>query len=187
MNKTTTKIKLTTTLKLLKEANPCESGLQTLIQSLPKKHSDTKPINLLHILESNGIDHFFWAWRATQKPEKKTKRMILHDIVESVQHVYEKKYPTSSVIKNVLKALKTGKGLKEASRAADAAAYASANAADAAYAADAAAYASSAYAAANASAYAARAADAADATYIADLANSSGRQKQTKIIKKYLE
>jgi hypothetical protein len=135
------KVKLVTTLELLKKHDACACGLETLIKSLPKNYSNTKSINLLHILESNSLDHFFWAWRATTKKEKKVKRLILHDIIKEVQHIYEKRYPKSNIFKQVLKALSTGRGLEaacdasyeDACKVAGAACYAACDACYAAY------------------------------------------------------
>jgi hypothetical protein len=187
------KIKLETTLKRLKEARACEDGLETLINSLPEGFKETKSINLLHILESNGMNHFFWAWRATTKKELKTKRMILHDIVKLVEPIYLKRYPDSNLFKQVLKSLSSGRLLSEAKKLA---------AANAANAANAAAYAANAAYAAYVAAYAA--ANAANAAYAADAANAANsaanaaanaayaakqemQNKQIEIIKKYLK
>ncbi len=159
--------RLTTTLKLLRVNNACSDGMTTLLKSLPKNYPEDQPINLLHILESNGVEHCFWALRATKECPKKVIRLIMIDVVESIRHHYESKYPDSDVIKNVVKALKSGdkEELRVAANAATYAANATANAA---------------YATACAAAYAANA--AADAAYAA-----AERQKQIEIIKKYLK
>ena len=148
------KTTLNTTLKLLCRHNACDGRLEAILDSLPKNYPKDKTINLLHILESNGINYFFWSWRATTEKGLEVKRMILHDIIASIKHLH----PDQKVIRQVLKALKSGEGVKEARNAAYAA-YAAAYA-DAA---DAAAYAAAAaaYAAATAAAYAATYATAA--------------------------
>ena len=78
------KVRLTTNLKRLIDNGACQSGLDTLINSLPKNHSKIKQINLLHILESNGLDHFFWALKAVIKPNKRIIRLILADAVKLI-------------------------------------------------------------------------------------------------------
>lgn len=155
------KTKLLTSLSLLKSHDACSDGLETLIKSLPRGFEEDKEINLLHILTSNGLDHFFWAWRATSKPEKRVKRLILADIIELVEPIYLKSYPASKMFKQVLRALRTGRRVEEAKEA-DAAAYAAARAA----------YAAASYAAADAASYA--------------VTRSKIKDKQIKIIKRYL-
>lgn len=112
------KIKLETTLKLLQKCRPCMAGMVTLKASLPKDYPADKPINLLHILESNGLAHFFWAWRATIKKESFIKRLILADIVESSIDNFNKQFPNDSSLDNVVSLLRkvkiSKKALKEA-------------------------------------------------------------------------
>lgn len=89
------KTKLTTTLTLLKGKNACSDGYKTLIHYIGHDYDENKEINLLTILKSNGIDHFFWAFRAISQPAEiatKIKNNIVADIAESVLHLYEKQY-----------------------------------------------------------------------------------------------
>ena len=92
----TDKIKLTTTLKLLKEANACSDGYKTLIDYLGHDYGDSTEINVLTILKSNGIDHFFWTFRVLQQDRKiyaPILNNIIADIAESVLCLFEEKYP----------------------------------------------------------------------------------------------
>jgi immunity protein 5 of polymorphic toxin system len=91
---------LTTTLQQLKEHNACESGLETLAQSLPN-HSDTTPIPLSHILESNGLGHAIWALR-TQ--DKKYAVMFAVECAERVLHIFEREFPTDDRPRKALEA-----------------------------------------------------------------------------------
>lgn len=102
------KTKLETTLKLLIKNNACQDVLRPLKASLKPNIKETDKINLLHILKSNGLNHFFWAWRATTKKEMQVKRYILADIVESVEPLFAKKYPEDLSVKNVIKYLRKG-------------------------------------------------------------------------------
>ena len=54
-------MKLTTTLSQIRANDPCEDGLEKLLKHLGHNYPDDKEIDLLTILESNGIDHLFWA------------------------------------------------------------------------------------------------------------------------------
>jgi hypothetical protein len=60
-------MKLTTTFDRLKKAGACESGYKKLAVYLGgiTKYGRYAPIDLLHILESNGVDDCLWALRAT--------------------------------------------------------------------------------------------------------------------------
>ena len=51
---------------MLKVANACTDGFATLKASLPKRFRQDKDINLLHILNSNGVAHTIWAFRAVK-------------------------------------------------------------------------------------------------------------------------
>ena len=59
------KYKLTTTLTLLKKHNACTDGYRKLLKSLGPKWPQDKPINLLRVLKSNGVQDMCWCFRAT--------------------------------------------------------------------------------------------------------------------------
>ncbi len=164
------------TLNMIKAHNPCKRGWETLLKSLNKTQADDEPLKFSEIAESNDISDALWCLRVIEE-HKKERSLLLADIAESVLHIYEKKYPTDTRIKDCIEAIKdyaNNKITKEEllafrhsadAAAADAAAYAAAYAA--ADAADAAAYA------------AAYAADAA--------AREKERKKQKEFIIKHLE
>ena len=163
------KFTLTTTLELLHQHCACESGYRTLVKSLGVKWPKDKPINLLQILDSNGVQDMCWCFRATVEDSLVPRLLCAADFAESVLHYFTDKYPNDGRPTKAIQAARdfaAGKIDKTAAAyaaaAADAAAYAAAAdayaaAADAAaYAAAAAAYAAAAYAAAaDAAAYAA--------------------------------
>jgi hypothetical protein len=199
---------LTTTLQMLKDANACEDGYSSVVKGVGKDYPLDKPINLLSILESNCVNHFFWAFRCTTQDNKIPLRLILHDIIKLVEPIYLKQFPNSKVFKQVLKALSTGRGLYAAARAAadaadsaeyaargastDVAVNAAANAAvyamHAMYAAE---YAVNAVYAAeyavNAASYDARGAGSEAAYAAAEAAQDSQNELIVKIIKKHLK
>jgi hypothetical protein len=51
------------------------------------------PINLLRILELNGIYDCIWSLRATEQNCETIKRLFAADCAESVLHIYEDQYP----------------------------------------------------------------------------------------------
>jgi hypothetical protein len=190
-------IALHTTFNKLRAANACASGYRTLAEHLGGVDSygaDT-PINLLTILESNGVQDVLWCLRATLEPFKvfhEQLRGMYADFAESVLHIYEAQFPEDMRPRNAIAAARTGKAAAAyaaadaasyaadaASYAADAASYAayaaSDAASDAAYAASYAAYAASyaAYAASNAAYAAYAASNAAYAAYAASAASDA--------------
>jgi hypothetical protein len=170
------KAKLTTTLNLCKQNNACRTGYDTLVAFLGPDYGMDKPINLVTILESNGIKDTIWALRATKQDSKYISRMFAADCAESVLHYYEDKYPNDNRVRKCIQAARdyaegkiSLKELRVARRAA----------ADAAAAADAYVAAVAADAAVAANAYA-------DAAAVAAVYTASERKKQEKLLRKYL-
>jgi hypothetical protein len=179
------KIRLTTTLALLRENNACESGYKKLRKHLGLKWPDDKPINLLVILKNNGVQDMLWCIRATVEPYAVHWKFLCNmyaDFAESVLPIWNKYSPDDDRPLKAIQTARSGNSTDAANTAdaADAAAYA-ADAADAAYAANA-AYAADAAKAADATANAANA--AADAAADAKLAE---QKKQSIIIRRYLK
>jgi hypothetical protein len=173
MYKPKKKIRLTTTLVLLRKNGACESGYKKLRKHLGLKWPDDKPINLLVILKNNGVQDMLWCLRATVEPYADYWKFLCNmyaDFAESVLPIYQKFAPDDDRVKNTILYARTGKG---AAGAADAA-----WAADAADAADAAGAAGAAWAADAARAAwdagAAGAAGAADAASAASAARAAG-------------
>ena len=168
------KIKLHTTLALLKQNYACESGYKKLRKSLGDKWPDDKPINLLHILKSNGTQDMLWCIRATVEPYADHWVFLCGmyaDFAESVLPIFEARFPNDDRPRKAIEYARTNKG--SAAWAAEAAAWAAEAAAWAAWAAGAAAEAAGA--AAEAAWAAAEAA-----------AKAAERKKQAAIIRRYL-
>ena len=135
------KIRLTTTLAKLRKHSPCASGWGTLLQSLPADYPETKPINLLHILKSNGVQDMMWALRAATPDKPKLRVSMCADMAARVLKYYEARYPDDKRPRDCIHAcrqfvrgkitLTLGKAAATATAAADAATNA-----DAAYAAE---------------------------------------------------
>ena len=173
------KIRLTTTLAKLRKHSPCASGWATLLKSLPADYPQDKPINLLRILKSNGVQDMMWALRAATPDKPKLRVAMCADMAARVLKYYEARYPDDKRPRECIQACRQfvrGKitlDLRRSRRRRHA--YA------AAYATYAAAYAAAAADAAYAAAYAAAAASANAAPYAAE------RKAQAEIIRKYLE
>lgn len=185
-------MKLTTTLNLIRAKNPCNSdktasrtsGWNCLIDYLGEDYPGNKEINLLAILESNGIRDCLWALRCTIQDSEIISRRLAVEFARHVLPVFENKYPGDKRPRQALEATEKyiNNPTEENRKAASAAAHAAADAADAAYAAADAAADAAAYVA-DAAAYDAAtdaAADAADNT-------KKEREFQKKIILNFLK
>lgn len=53
----------TTTLNQIRKRHPCANGWKKLLKHLGKTEADDKPLSLLTILESNGLDDALWCLR----------------------------------------------------------------------------------------------------------------------------
>jgi hypothetical protein len=86
--------RLTTTLNRLKDAGACEDRYKHLVKALGGVVFDhDKPINLLTILETNGVDDCLWALCATVENCHKVARLMAADFAEVVLPIYEHNYP----------------------------------------------------------------------------------------------
>ena len=83
---------LSTTLAELKKHGACESGYKRLAKHLggARKYGMDTPIDLLTILEGNGVADCIWALRAAVEPERdKIARLLAADCAESVLPIFE--------------------------------------------------------------------------------------------------
>jgi hypothetical protein len=83
---------LTTTLYSLRKHHACESRYDHLASALGPDYGD-KTINLLAILEHNGVDDCLWALCATDQNCDKVARLMAADFAEAVLPLYEGQYP----------------------------------------------------------------------------------------------
>ena len=84
---------LYTTLELLRKNSACSLGMETLIASLPKSHTEDKRVSLAHILKSNGLEHALWALRATTVDGRKYAARMAIDFASECLANFEKVYP----------------------------------------------------------------------------------------------
>ena len=167
--------KSTTTLAAIRAASPCEPGWKKLLAALGKTRADNEPLDLLTVLNSNGLDDALWVM-SYAKPDDRLARHFQAWCAEQVLHIFEAERPDDRRVRDQIEMLRRDdatKAERDAARAAawtaaDAAAWAAANAARAA--ADAAAW-----AAANAARAAARAAARTAADAAAGAAGTAAR------------
>jgi hypothetical protein len=89
----------TVTFAQLHKACACESNYKKLVAHLGgvTKYGTDKPINLLTILGSNGVDDMLWCLRAVDHPERdRISRYIAADCAEAVLYLFEKERPTDN-------------------------------------------------------------------------------------------
>ena len=135
-------MKLTTTLNKIRACSPCASGWRTLVKHLGEDFDPDAEINLLTILESNGVADTLWTLRATDQDSKRIASQLAMRFAEQALPIFEKRRPNDERPRKAIQAARDyldGKISLDALRASrQAGAHTDAYAADA-YAADAAA------------------------------------------------
>ena len=77
--------RLTTTLNRLKDRSACTDRYRHLVEKLGGVSYDhDRPINLLTILEHNGVGDCIWALRATEQECDRVARLMAADFAEAV-------------------------------------------------------------------------------------------------------
>ena len=191
---------ITTTLRQIRQHEPCADGWRTLLTFLGKTGADDDPLPLVTILQSNGLDDALWCLRTITGYDKEIIRFALA-CAQDVRHLMtdQRSLDALDALARHLEIPLSREELDqvvaeaEAARAAGAAARAAARAAWAAWpaarAAGAAAWAAGAAAwpaawpAARAAAEAARAAAEAAARAAAEAARAEARARQVQIFK----
>ena len=74
--------KYITTLNEIRKHNPCRDGWIKLLKHLNKTNPDDEPLNLLTILNSNGLDDTLWCLRALPKCHDRDIRLLVCDLVQ---------------------------------------------------------------------------------------------------------
>ena len=77
---------ITTTLRKIRQHNPCSEGWRTLLSSLGKTGADDEPLPLTTILQSNGLDDALWCLRTITGHDKEIIRFTLA-CAQDVRHL----------------------------------------------------------------------------------------------------
>ena len=109
-----------TTLDLIRTQDPCKEGWKKLLQYLGKTTSDSEPLSLLTILESNGLEDAVWCLRATPDSDSKA-RLFAVFCARQVQHLNPDPEVAEAI--DTAEAFALGKVTKEELAAAHGAAY----------------------------------------------------------------
>ena len=88
----TTAYASTTTLARIRAASPCEGGWRKLLGSLGKTSADDEPLDLLTVLDSNGLDDALWVLSCAM-PDERLARHFGAWCAEQVLHLFESERP----------------------------------------------------------------------------------------------
>ena len=117
--------KSTTTLAAIRAASPCESGWKKLLAALGKTKADSEPLDLLTVLNSNGLDDALWVMSFAM-PDDRLARHFQAWCAEQVLHIFEAVRPDDHRVRDQIEMLRRDDATKAERDAARDAAMASA-------------------------------------------------------------
>ena len=86
-------MKLTTTLNKIRSCGPCTSGWKKLLVHLGSDFNPDAEINLLTVLESNGVADMLWTLRATEQDSKRIASQLAIEFAEQALPIFEQRRP----------------------------------------------------------------------------------------------
>jgi hypothetical protein len=98
---------LTTKLSLIMDHRPCADGFKQLKNYLGDDYPEDKPIDLLTILESNGVQDCLWSLRCADATEEEIKKISVKLAIEFARRVlpiFEKKHPDNKLPRQAIEA-----------------------------------------------------------------------------------
>lgn len=75
-----------TTLNAIRECGPCKRGWEKLLKGLGKTKGDDEPLDLLTILEINGLDDALWCLQAVKGYDKELRLFAVSN-AKRVRHL----------------------------------------------------------------------------------------------------
>lgn len=114
----------TTSLAEIRAADPCEEGWTKLLAHLGKTRADDEPLDLLTILDSNGLDDALWCLRVP--PMERLSRHFQAWCADQVLHLFEAERPNDTRIRDQISMLRNDDATDAARAAAWDAAWAAA-------------------------------------------------------------
>ena len=112
----------TTTLARIRAASPCEDGWRKLLGSLGKTGADDEPLDLLTVLDSNGLDDALWVLSYAM-PDDRLARHFRAWCAEQVLHLFEAERPNDTRVRDQIAMLRNDEADEAAGDAARAAAW----------------------------------------------------------------
>lgn len=95
----------TTTLHRIRRAQPCHSVWTRLLKSLDKTKADDEPLDLLTVLDSNGLDDALWVLSYAM-PDDRLARHFQAWCVEQVLSIVERNYPNDHRLRRQIETLR---------------------------------------------------------------------------------
>ena len=88
----------TTSLNRIRAANPCKEGWWKLLTHLGKTKADDEPLELLSVLDSNGLDDALWVLSCAM-PDDRLARHFQAWCAEQVLPLFEAERPDDSRVR----------------------------------------------------------------------------------------
>ena len=95
----------TTTLAAIRAASPCEDGWRKLLGALGKTSADDEPLDLLTVLDSNGLDDALWVLSYAM-PDDRLARHFQAWCAEQVLHLFEAERPDDARVRDQIAMLR---------------------------------------------------------------------------------
>lgn len=118
----------TTTMNAIRKASPCEEGWIKLLKHLGKTKADDEPLDLLTVLDSNGLDDALWVLSHAM-PDDRLARHFQAWCTEQVLPIFEAERPNDRRVRDQIAMLRNDDATDEDRDAARDAAWAAAQAA----------------------------------------------------------
>jgi len=116
-----TEYQSTTTLSRIREAQPCREGWEKLLAHLGKTKADDEPLQLMTVLDSNGLDDALWVLSYAM-PDDRLARHFQAWCAEQVLHIFEAERPNDMRVRDQIAMLRNDEATAAARVAARAAA-----------------------------------------------------------------
>jgi len=116
-----TEYQSTTTLNRIRDAGPCREGWEKLLAHLGKTKADDEPLQLMTVLDSNGLDDALWVLSYAM-PDDRLARHFQAWCAEQVLHIFEAERPNDMRVRDQIAMLRNDEATAAARVAARAAA-----------------------------------------------------------------
>jgi hypothetical protein len=100
-----TEYQSTTTLNRIREAGPCREGWEKLLAHLGKTKADDEPLQLMTVLDSNGLDDSLWVLSYAM-PDDRLARHFQAWCAEQVLHIFEAERPNDMRVRDQIAMLR---------------------------------------------------------------------------------
>lgn len=94
----------TTTLQAIRDAGPCVKGWEQLLAHLGKTKADDEPLDLITVLNSNGLDDALWVLSYAM-PDDRLARHFQALCARQVLHLFENAHPGDMRIRHQIEML----------------------------------------------------------------------------------